>query len=243
MTMFPNSLPGVGSGFSLTPRMLFIVDTETGDFLPGGMIVDGFAARDPDNTIRTDEIRPGLVLGKITGTGNGTTAATVGQLGASILGTLQAAVSTASTAMTLTLAAAREVVRRIGSSGTLVLTGPPTTTGTVAAQNIVFSAVTTATGVLTITAPTAAAIAGSFIGAGDGSEVPFTIFCGDVYPMRVTDVNDANQPTPLRLIPITSKPLYTTNIINYPSNAKLKAYLKSSLRTAVPGMAFSDDFE
>ena len=71
MSMFPVSMPGIGTALKLIPRTLFIMDTQTTmDFLPGGRIIDGNAARDPDNTISISELRPGLILGVITGSAN-----------------------------------------------------------------------------------------------------------------------------------------------------------------------------
>ena len=139
------------------------------------------------------------------------------------------------------------MTRRIGSSGTLVLTGAPTATGVVATQSVAFSAVTlgTTTGTITVTAPQTAFTAGTWIGAWDGSYIPTTIFAASIYPIRMTDVNGANMVNiPNPLIPITNKPYKTANIVDYPSatNTTLQAYLKAKLRVSVPGAAFDDDF-
>ncbi len=250
MSQFPNTLPSVAPiTLTLTPRMLFIMDTNVADFLPGGRIIDGIVSRDPGNT-PVSELRNGLVLGKISNTGTasgGGTAANIGMYAPSIIGTLTGAITSATTqtAITLTVAAATELIRRVGASGTLVLTGAPTTTGVVASNTVAYSAVVAATGVVTVTTPATAYTQGSWVGANDGTAVPLTLLAGaSLGPVKVTDINGANLQVPNVLIPITTKPVYTTNIVDYPAaaNTTLITYLKTKLRTAVPGMEFDDDF-
>jgi len=249
MSMFPISLPGIGTALKLIPRTLFIMDTQTTmDFVPGGRIIDGSAARDPDNSIKSSELRPGLILGVVNSSANTTaTTPTVGLYGASVMGTLTTAIvaNSSTTALVTTLACATEVVRRIGSAGTVVLTGAPTATGVVAATALTFSAVTLGAvyGTLTITSTQVAKVVGAWIGAYDGTATPVSILAGDVFPISAVDAAGANQLVPWRLVPITTKPYYTTNIINYPpaANTTQIAFLKSSLRTAVPGATFDDD--
>ena len=250
MSQFPVSLPGVSPvTLTLTPRMLFIMDTNVGDFLPGGKIIDGIGSRDPGNTPVT-ELRNGMVLGKIanTGTASGNaTAVNIGMYAPAIIGTLTAAITNATTvtAITLTVAAATELVRRVGTAGTLVLTGAPTATGTVASNTVAYSSVATATGVVTVTTPATAYTQGTWVGANDGSAVPVTLLAGaSLGPVKVTDINGNNLQVPDVLVPITVKPVYTTNVVDYPAaaNTTLIAYLKTKLRVAVPGMAFDDDF-
>lgn len=83
--------------------------------------------------------------------------------------------------------------------------------------------------------------AGAFAGPTDGSQVPVTFLVGPT-PIRVTDVTDASiAVVQVPLIPMTSKPVNVVNVIGYPTDTSLIAYLKSKLRVAVPGMTFSDD--
>ncbi len=247
MSQFPNSLPGIGPGsLTLTPRMLFIMDTTLGDFLPGGKIIDGNQSRDPGNTPVT-ELRPGLILGKVTSTDSGsTTLPVIGLLAPTIIDTILAITGTTSTTATLTsTAGATELVRRIGSTGTIVLTGAPTATGVVAATTVVYTGVVISTKVITLNAAIGVAVtAGTWVSANDGSATPFTILSGNIYPTRVTDINGTSMATADALIPITNKPYFTDNIVNYPAaaNTTLALYLKTKIRVAVPGAAFSDDF-
>ena len=251
MSQFPVSQPGFGPGsLTLTPRMLFIMDTLAGDFLPQGRCIDGYNTRDPDNgAVNVAELRPGLVLGKVSSasTGGNATAPIVGQYASSIVGTLNNAITNASTQTSIVTSnyAGTELVRRVGTSGTLVLTGPPTTLGVVATYSGAYSAVAigTTTSTVTLTAPLTAFIAGTWIGVLDGSHIPTTVLCGDLFPVRVTDINGNSMANvPLRLIPITNKPFKTANIINYNSANSLGAYLKTKLRVVVPGFTFDDDF-
>lgn len=245
MSQFPNSLPGVGSTtLDLTPRNLFVMATDEGDFLPAGGLIDGYSTRDLGNSaVRTDEIRPGLILGKISTAGAAIlTSATAGAYGAAFLGTVSNGMGTATTSATVTASVAAEIVRRSGSSGSLVLTGTGSVSGTVSQQTTAYSAVNTTTGVITITALGTAVKAGALIGVVDGSAAPVTFLTGP-YPIRVTDINSTNQITPLPRIPITFKPVDVTNIVLYPTwDSALASWLKTQLRVAVPGMSFSDDF-
>lgn len=113
------------------------------DYLANGAVVDGTKARDPGNTDDTFCLRPGLVMGKITSSG---------KYANSWLGTTSGALTSTGTSITVSAASAAEIVRRIGTSGTFKLTGPPVASGTVRSLTATYSAVDTSTGVVTITA-------------------------------------------------------------------------------------------
>jgi hypothetical protein len=144
-------------------------------FYPAGGVIEGTKARDPGNSAySTLALRPGLLMGKIT---------SGGYWANSILGLTDGALASAGTTVTLSAAAAAELVRRVGASGTFKLTGPPTAAGIVRTLTITYSAVDTGTGVVTITAPGvnevqtiafgAAATAGTF-------KIGFTLASGAV---------------------------------------------------------------
>lgn len=235
---------------ALIPRMIFIMDLKEGDLLPGGKFIDGSQARDPDNTITSVELRPGLILGKINSTASGaTTVPTSGMYAASVIGALTAAITNATTQTTGTITAAQgtELIRRLGTAGTLVLTGPPTAGGTTLQTSNVYTNVVVGatTAVITWAAPSIAFVAGTWVGANDGSATPFTVLENGGFNLRATDgFTGSNISAPLTRIPITNKPYLTANIINYPTSANtgLISYLKTKLRIPVPGAEFDDDF-
>ena len=112
------------------------------DFLANGGVVDGTKSRDQGNTDDVLLLRPGLLMGKIT---------SGGKWAPSAFG-LTGAAYASGTSMTLSVAAATELSRRVGASGTFKITGPPVASGTVRTQTVTYSAVSTVTGVATITA-------------------------------------------------------------------------------------------
>lgn len=161
--------PGIGDQVNSIER---VVMASGGEMPPGGVIIDGERARDPRNTDNADTLRAGLILGKVSSSG---------RFAASIIGTLAEAYddSSGETSMAVSTATAKELVRRIGNSGTFKITGPPTTAGTVATEAVSYSAINTSTGVITISAASADYIAGSLIQPNDGSENPTAILAGD----------------------------------------------------------------
>jgi len=109
------------------------------DYVFGGKIIDGSLSRDPLNTGDVDVLRAGLLMGKITASD---------KYAPSIIGTLGDAYDGTATQMNLLYAAeATELTRRIGSSGTFKVTGPPTAGGTVRTSTVTYSAVGSGTGV------------------------------------------------------------------------------------------------
>lgn len=114
------------------------------DFYPAGGVIKGSKARDPGNSAySTRSLRAGLLMGKITSSGYWAN---------SILGKSSGALTGTGTSLTVPVATAIEIVRRIGTTGTFKLTGPPAASGVVRTLTVTYSAVDTATGVITITA-------------------------------------------------------------------------------------------
>lgn len=132
--------PGIQSGSTVSYRQVFRLP-ESVLYLPGGGIIAA-AAQDPGNTGSPLTLRAGLPMGRV--------AATKKWL-PSLMGLVDTAYASG-TSLTLTTAAAAELVRRVGSSGTFKLTGPPSANGTARTLTVTFSAVDTGTGVVTITA-------------------------------------------------------------------------------------------
>lgn len=216
-----SGIPGVGQSQTSSHRVV----RRTGGvhtIVPGPNTIAGASSRDPGNTGDVDFLRAGLVMGRITASKKWAPA---------ILGVLAAAytgVGTSQTSLNVGTAAATEIVRRIGTSGTFKLTGPPSAAGTVATTTITFSAVNTSTGIVTITDPNVNAIAGSFIQPTDGSEVP-TALLDDGDPIVVVDRfdNDVDVEAAGRLL--IGGPIDSSQIINWPSDTSLITWLKANL--------------
>lgn len=225
-----NGLPGIGSTRTATPRK--ILASVAGLLcLPGGKIIDGSKSRDLNNAGDIDVLTAGLLMGKI---------AASGKYAPSILGVLQSAYTSGGTTITVTAAQAAEIVRRVGTSGNLIVIGPPSAGGTVAAITKAFSAVNTTTGVITIANIGANMIAGSLVCTDDGTADPVTLII-DEYGIKVTDEDAANIDVPFPTFAVAGM-IDASQIRDYPSDNSLKAWVKSKLRTNGYGFLFDDDF-
>lgn len=222
----PNATPGLGTVKTATPRRVMLAGS--GVFLPA-KIVRGAVSRDPLNTANLDVLRAGMVLGKITANS---------KYAPSIIGVLPSAHDSSGTTLTeLSVGAANavEIVRRIGSSGTFGLTGPPSAAGTVATTAVTFSAVNVTTGIVTITDIAVDKVAGSFIQPDDGSETPLVVL-GDGYGLKVTDTDASNIDVEATQLLIGGL-IDASQIINYPSDTSLITWLKSALNNVDGGGA------
>jgi hypothetical protein len=226
-------LPGIGALRTSTPREILAANTQFAQYLPGLRTIDGSRSRDPLNSPDVDVLRAGMVFGKTTA-GNGA------KYAPSILGVLSITAAAAATSLTVSTAVATELVRRIGATGSFKLTGPPSAAGTVATQTVTYSLVNTSTGVITCTAIGAAAIAGSFVQPTDGSETPITLLANR-WGVKVTDLSGSSTDT-LEDQFLVAAHVKTANIVNYPTDTSLIAWLKAALRTNCPAMTFDDSF-
>jgi hypothetical protein len=220
-------LPGSGTTQVSDTRVVVLADAK---FLPRGVIIDGSNSRDPLNTGDVDYLQAGLLLGKITATK---------LYRPSIIGVTTVAYdNTASINTTLTVGTATATeISRLGSSGTLTITGPPTAGGTVASATVTYSAVNTSTGVITISALSAAFISGSFIGPSDGAQTPLCLI-GNGSPVRVTDADSSSIDVELEKAVIGGV-LDSSQILNWPSNAQLQAWVQDQLQES--GLFVFDD--
>ena len=223
-------LPGVGTARVASPRDILAGNAAFAQFIPGLRTIDGSKCRDPLNTPDTDVIRAGTLMGK--------TAA--GKYGVSVIGVTTAAIAAGATSFTVSLAVAAEISRRLGQSGSLKITGPATSNGTVTTQSVSFTSVNTSSGVITASAISVAAIVGSFVGAADGTESPLAIL-GNRWGVKCTDLSGVSVDVLEDQLLIAGH-IKTANIVNYPADLALAAWLKSTLRTNTPGMTFDDSF-
>lgn len=142
-------LPGIGTTVTATPREILAGNSQFAQYIPGGRIVSGAAARDPGNINDIGVLRAGMLLGKITASG---------KYAPSVIGPTTAALGGAQTTLTTSAATAVEVARRLGTSGTLKLAGPAVAGGTTRTFTVTYSAVNTTTGAITVTATAAGAV-------------------------------------------------------------------------------------
>jgi hypothetical protein len=190
-------------------------------FLPGGVILSS-VTRDPgnpdfaaDGAVAQKRLRPGLMIGKVTATG---------EWANSILGVTAGAYTSGGTSLTVSAAQAAEIIRRVGTSGNLTYIGPPSAAGTVAVTGpIAYSAVNPTTGIVTTATLGVNKIAGTWVVAGDGSEV-MRSFLPDGWeiPMPDTDVD-----MPLDKLPIAGN-IDGSKLIDWPTDTSLQAYIRAS---------------
>lgn len=223
-------LPGIGTARVATPREILAGNAQFSQFVPGLRVIDGSRSRDPLNVPDVDVLRAGLLLGKTT----------AGKYAPSVIGVLTTAAVAGATSLTVAPAVAIEIVRRLGTSGTFKLTGPPAAAGTVATQVIPYSAVNTSTGAITCTATSAAAIAGAYVQPTDGSETIVTLL-GNKWGVKVTDLS-GNSTDVMEDQLLLAGHVKTANVVNYPGDVSLVAFVKNSLRGLCPAMTFDDAF-
>jgi hypothetical protein len=236
MFSVPNGKPGVLPTYSATPREVFLANRQFAQFVASPVTIDGTLSSNPLNAPYTWLLWAGTAMGRVTATG---------KYANSILGTTTAAYAHSggtSTSITTDVNTAAEIVRRIGNSGTFKLTAPPASGGTVATQVVTFSGVNTTTGVITVTALSADAISGAFIQPTDGSDSIVTLLC-DTWGKKVADQLNTTRVDVLEAqLLAAGGTINTAVIVNYPTDTSLKAWIKAAVKTACPGVNFSDDF-
>jgi hypothetical protein len=227
-------LPGRQTERTASYRRIFLTDSGQ-SFLAPGRYIEGAKSRDPGNTPDVDMLRPGLLMGKVT---------SGGKYAPSIIGVTTALYTSSgsgNTTVAVSAATAAELVRRVGSTGTFKLVGPPTANGTVAVQTITYSGVNTSTGAITITAGSANSVAGSWIQPTDGSETILT-FIPDGYPLQVTDQDRTTSvDVDFPLLP-TGGQIEAAQLLSYGTDTSLQSRIKTQLRAFCIGWTFNDDF-
>lgn len=219
-------LPGVRAPRTADYRRILRQGEYT--LLAGGGLIDSTYARDPGNTSDVDKLRPGLIMGKRSADS---------YWAPSILGVTTNAEAIGSTSIEASAAVITELVRRVGSTGTFKLTGPGTAGGVVNTETVTYSAASGTT--ITCTAIVNAYVAGSFIQPTDGSETPVS-FIPDGWNIKVTDL-DGNDVVGVQWpqIPVAGM-IDESQLINWPSDASLKAWLYARLNGASGGQFVFD---
>jgi hypothetical protein len=236
MFSVPNGKPGVQQTYAAVPREVFLANRKFAQYLASPVTIDGTLSGNPLNAPFTWLLFAGTVMGRVTATG---------KYANSILGATTAAYAHSggsNTSLSTDVNTAAEIVRRLGTSGTLKLTGPPTAGGAVVTQIVSFTGVNTLTGIITITAAAADSVAGSFIQPADGSETPVTLIC-DQWGIKVVDqLNTTRVDVFDPQLLAAGGTINTATIVNYPADPSLKAWIKSSIKSTCPAVNFSDDF-
>lgn len=225
MSAYPHGIPGIRTERTATP--VRILKSPNGVMrYPSALVLDGAESRDTGNTGDLDVLRCGTLLGKITSSG---------KFAPTIIGVTGALHDTSAVTVTFgaggvaTAAIVTEITRRIGTSGSFVLVGPPTAAGTVAVETVAFSAIASST-TITITATAADFAAGSLICAADGSYLPLGVL-GAEYGQKVTDEDASDIDVPLGDLLIGG--LLDSSAIPFWSSmdASVKAWVVTQLNT------------
>jgi len=228
----PNGKPGVLLNLTATPREVFYSARAHAQFVAAPVTVDGNLTSCPSNAPYVFQILAGTLMGRVTATQKFTN---------SVLGLTASATAASATTIQTDVNTAAEIVRRIGTSGTFILTGPPTSGGTVASQTITYTAVNTSTGAITCSATSAAAVTASLIQPTDGSQAILSLVA-DLYGIKVTDQTNVNRVDvfdPQLLL--AGGTINSQMIVNYPADTSLQAYVKAALKSFAGGVTFSDD--
>ncbi len=236
MFSVPSGKPGVLQSYLAVPREVFLANRQFAQFVASPVTIDGTLSSNPLNAPFTWLLFAGTPMGRVTATG---------KYANSIIGPTSAAYAhsnSSNTTLTTDVNTAAEIVRRFGTSGTFKLTAPPVSGGTVATQVVTYSAVNTSSGVITITALGADAISGALIQPTDGSESIVSLLC-DVWGQKVVDqLNTTRVDVFEPQLLAAGGTINVASIVNYPADPSLKAWVKTSIKSACPGVNFSDDF-
>lgn len=233
MPNIPSGRPGVAAIVTVQARNIFLSGRERAQFNPYPVVIDGTLSSDPTNTPYVWMLQAGLMLGIVT-TGR--------KFAAAIIGVTTVATLASAVTITVGVATAIELVRRVGGSGTFTLTGPPTVAGANASFTVTYSAVNTGTGVITCNATSAAAVVGSLIQPTDGSQNIVTVIA-DPFGVKVVDSYNS-----VRIDNFAAKLLNgggvinTAMLLNYTGrDVSIRNAIKTALRNASAGVSFSDD--
>jgi hypothetical protein len=225
--------PGIRTAKTSTPRHVF--RQAQGALFRGGFHrIDGTLSRDPGNTGDIGILRPGLLMGKVT---------SGGLYAPSAYGVTTNAEAAGSTAIEAAAAVVTELVRRKGASGTFKLIGPPSAGGTPAIETVTYSAASGTS--ITVTAITAAFVAGSIIAPVDGSELPLTFICNE--QNGGIQVVDTDGSTSLAAVDFSQLPIGgvvdASQLLPWPADDSTRRWIISELNRQSGGRFVFADFE
>lgn len=148
----------------------------------------------------------------------------------------------ASTTLTVASAVATEIVRRVGASGTLNITGGVTAGAAPNVNLFTYTNVVTSTGVLTGTMNTTNnIISGALVQPTDGSQNVVTVLTAQ-RGLKVTDATNINRIDVFEAQLLLSGCVLNDNYLqNWPSDVGLQNYLKAAIKNFCPNTTFLSD--
>lgn len=222
-----SALPSIGTKRTAVPRHVLKFNHLHPNPPVIGVKLDGAQSRDIANTSNTDQIRAGMILGKI---------ASSGKYAPWAVGVTTANLAGSGTSISASAATVTELVRRLGgTTGTGWLIGPPAVSGAgteAAAERITISNATGTT--ITVSAVTLAFISGSIITLDDGTQNPLGIYYGENgYPVKVTDKDSADITVRANMLIFG---IYDEGqLITLPADSETKEWLRAKLHSDVGG--------
>lgn len=232
--------PGVGTTRNASFRRAISANAE---YLQGGALVQGSKWYDNGNTGSVRTVRAGHIA-KLTS----------GKLVPAVLGPTTADYTSGATEITVGVDTALALVQAVGASGTFWLLGgtsAPTTTATVLAVQVTYSAVNTSTGVITITNIGANRPSGSVLttfqpallgGTGGLTHPNVGLGIIDKYEGVTVIDEDANSvDVDLAEYAIGGR-VDVDQVINWPANAFIAKVLAYNLQLANPRMSFNYEY-
>lgn len=229
MTGYVTGLPGPRAAYPILSKS--VMNSDFTSFLPGGGRIDGALTRDVTNTLRPTLLNPGLLMGQVTATKRWAN---------SILGISANAYTSGGTSITVSVAQATEIVRRVGATGNLLYVGPPAASGTVAVLGpIAYSAIVPATGVITTATLGANLIAGGYVISTDGSGVPKSFIFDGTGLDLASDIAAVPAVCEWPKIPVAGQ-VNASKLLYWPTDTSLRAWVMAQLST-IPGGKFVFD--
>lgn len=244
---YVNSQPGINAAntnyadYTIVPINVFFQRGEFAAFMAAPVAASGANTDQPSNTPFDFVIQPGQMFGLIS---SGTAA---GKYGSSIIGLTQATAAQGATSITIDGPTATEIIRRIGSTGTVTITGPASSvTGTVNVQSVVYTSVSTsAPYTITCSALGNAVLSGALVQPSDGSQVITTMYANqyafsvkDIYNVVRTDITVDGFLASAGSAILEDGVFLQIGSGTIPITSSLASYIRAQLTAGIPGVAF-----
>lgn len=226
-------LPGYRTAVDYTSRRVR-KSSQGVNYLEGGVVIDATRSGDAGNTGYVDVLRPGKIMCK---------RSSGGKYRNFIIGKSTVASASADTTITVAAATATEVARLITATGaavTILLIGPPSAAGTVAATSLSISAASSTT--LTIASSGTVGVnkvTDSLIAVADAVSGSYCLVDDDDF-IKVTD-ELGTRTDQLFARPLIGGNLDTSQILDWPADTSTVTYLKGLLSSTGGQSSFRFD--